>query len=113
MVVLRSAPGAIYSLGSGYFLAMIAFARRQTPSGRCLGVLDCADAPGFALAALAAGAEAVALRTNASVTAKVAAIARSHDALLLDHCPSDSLDPGRARDIRAMVLDRLSGRLPA
>jgi predicted nicotinamide N-methyase len=91
-LVLHSPPGAVHWLGSGYFLAMIDHARRQTPTTNSLAVLDCGAAPGLAIAALRAGAEAVRLDSAPLIQDKVADIASQLGAALFRESPIEILD---------------------
>jgi predicted nicotinamide N-methyase len=79
-------------MGAGYFLAMVDIARRQTPAAHALAVLDCGSAPGLALAALKAGAQAVQLDAATAVLDKIADIAAQLGASLLRNRPTDILD---------------------
>lgn len=110
-LTLLSPPGAVHSLGIGYFLAMIEAARRQTPSSvESLAVLDCDAAPGLALAALRAGAEAVLLTGPPAVLDKVADIAAQLGAALLRERPPDTLDLLDRPDPRAASLAFLAAQ---
>jgi len=91
-LTLHSPPGAARSMGAGYFLAMIDIARRQTPAALTLAVLDCGAAPGLALAALNAGAQAVQLDAAPMVLDKIADIAAQLGATLLRNRPADIID---------------------
>jgi hypothetical protein len=81
-VLLVSASDAAGYLGSGYFLAMIRRARHQVPGAVSIAVLDCGANPGYALAALDSGVQAVRLVAPSPVMAAVAAIARRRRALV-------------------------------
>lgn len=111
-VTLHSAPGAVHSLGVGYFLAMIDAARRRTPEAQSLAVLDCAAAPGFALAALGAGAEAVQLSATSTVLDKIADIAAQSGASLLRDPPAETLDLRGHEDPLAATRAFLAARPP-
>ena len=74
-VTLRSAPDAVSNLGAGVFRAIMEAGRRAYPHVAAHWVLDCGDAPGFALGALRIGIPAVRLRVGAAVLARVADIA--------------------------------------
>ncbi|MDN3564001.1 hypothetical protein ACFQY5_01645 [Paeniroseomonas aquatica] len=74
-VVLLSAPGAAGSLGPGWFQAIVAAARAAHPAVPCRAVLDCADAPGHALAAFRAGIATVVLDPACPAFAAVAGAA--------------------------------------
>lgn len=93
-VTLASPPGAVHSLGTGYFLAMVAAARATVPAARSRALLDCGAAPGLALAALRAGVEAVRVEAAPEVLAKLAEIANRSGAKLVDHWPERILDLG-------------------
>lgn len=54
-VLLLSAEGAAGSAGPGWWREVIAAARAEYPDTDALALLDCGDAPGHAMAALAAG----------------------------------------------------------
>lgn len=58
-VTLTSAPGAGAYAGPGWFKALTDEAKRAVPAAQCDIVLDCGDAPGFALAALQFGLKRV------------------------------------------------------
>jgi len=100
-LTLYSPPDAVHSIGIGYFLAMIEAARRQTPATQSLAVLDCGAAPGLALAALRAGAEAVHLTGSPLVLDKVSDIAAQCGASLLREMPVGTLDLRGHPDPRA------------
>jgi hypothetical protein len=81
--VLLSPEGAAGWLGWPLFAAWIARAVAAVPQARPpRALLDAGDAPGFALAALAAGAREVALAPDAPGFAQVAAAAESCGAVL-------------------------------
>lgn len=92
---LLSPPGAVHSLGTGYFLAMEQAANRRFPGADCQTILDCGEAPGLALEALRAGAPAICLTASTEVLAKVDDIARQHGATLVA-APPDAIDLGTA-----------------
>jgi hypothetical protein len=60
-VLLVSAPGAALYAGAGWWRALIEAATRAYPATPCNDLLDCADAPGRAMAALRAGCSALVL----------------------------------------------------
>jgi len=95
-VTLLSPPEAAKSLGVGMFLAIIAAARAALPEAKSEAVLDCGDAPGLALGALRAGAEAVTLRASPETRAKVADIAGQTGARLIE--PEEAFDLLPAHD---------------
>ncbi|MBW8270055.1 hypothetical protein [Caldovatus aquaticus] len=93
-VTLLSARGAGAYLGPAVFLRLVARAAALNPGVPHLAVLDCADAPGFALAALRAGLRAVVLDPACPAFAAVAAAAAEAGARLLSARP-EALDLGR------------------
>jgi hypothetical protein len=97
-VLLLSAPGAGGFAGAAWFLAVVAAAQRLHPAVRCAAALDCADAPGHALAALHAGAAIIVLDGGCPAFGAVAAAAAEAGATVLPARPA-ALDLGRA-DLR-------------
>jgi hypothetical protein len=81
-VLLRSAEGAAGYAGAAWFQEVVKLAEATYPNADIAASLDCADAPGHALAALRQGLKLVRLRARPAVLAKVAAIARQLDAAL-------------------------------
>lgn len=73
--LLLSAPGAAGYLGAGWFLAVAQAAAAAHPDVLHKAVLDCADAPGHALAALRAGLREVVLDPACPAFAQVSAAA--------------------------------------
>jgi fructose/tagatose bisphosphate aldolase len=90
-VTLRSAPGAAAYLGAQIFREIIETARAEYPGVDAVGVLDCGEDAGFALAALRNGVERVRVDLPAETRARVADIARQHGAAL-DDDPVSALD---------------------
>ncbi|MGE3933905.1 MAG: hypothetical protein AB7F67_11655 [Rhodospirillaceae bacterium] len=74
-VRLMSAAGAGGYAGAAWFAALVDEVRRRCPEARIEATLDCADAPGHALAALRQGVRLVGLRGNRRAVAAVADIA--------------------------------------
>ena len=93
-VLLLSAPGAPGFAGPAWFLALAERAARDRPGARWAAALDCADAPGTALAAIRAGAGLVVLDGACPAFATVAAAAAEAGAMLLAERPA-ALDLGR------------------
>jgi hypothetical protein len=81
-VRIRSAPGAAAYGGAGWFLEMIDIVRAEYPRARIEASLDCADAPGHAMAALRRGAEMIRFRGARATNQKIAALAAAHGASL-------------------------------
>jgi fructose/tagatose bisphosphate aldolase len=90
-VTLRSAPGAAAYLGAQIFREIIETARAEYPEVDAVGILDCGENAGFALAALRHGIERVRVDLPAETRARVADIARQHGGAL-DDDPAPALD---------------------
>ena len=108
-IVLLSPPHAVRSLGAEGWLALIAQARSRVPAAQVQPILDCADAPGLALAALRVGAPAIRLRARPEVQRKVADIAAFHGASLIADDWPDALDLEQTRDPLASARVWLRG----
>ena len=93
-VMLLSAPGAGSFAGPAWFQALVAEAARRRPGVAFAAALDCADAPGAALAALRAGVRIVVLDGACPAFPAVAAAATEADARLLPARPA-AFDLGR------------------
>ena len=81
-VALVSAPGAAAIAGAPWFLRVVALAAADHPNAAWAAVLDCADKPGHALAALRQGAKAIRYTGSKATAAKLAAIAAQYGARL-------------------------------
>lgn len=101
-VLLLSAPGAAGSLGPEGFLALVSAAAAARPGVPHRVALDCADAPGHALAALRSGLELLVL-TPCPGFAAVAAAAEARGATLWTARPE-------ALDLGPIDLDRPGGQ---
>jgi len=75
-VILVSAPGAVRSGGAGWWRALIAQADAAVSDVQASSVLDCADEPGMALAAIREGVEAIAIVAPEATYERLADIAR-------------------------------------
>ena len=96
-VALLSAPAAASNMGAAWFLALVAQAREALEGGALpphWAVLDCGDAPGFALSALRAGARLLVLDPAAPAFPSVAAAAAELGAEVWAERPP-ALDLGR------------------
>jgi hypothetical protein len=94
-LTLVSAPGAGGYAGAAWFAALAAQGQAAFPRVAQRWVLDCADAPGHVLAALRAGVRAVVFTGAADARARLASIAASSGAELLE------VVPGGAPEVRA------------
>ncbi len=81
-VTLYSAEGAAGNAGPGWFRELIEIARSEYPDVSVTAVLDCGDAPGYALAALRAGCPAIHFSGRRLVKAKIRSIAKDTGAVL-------------------------------
>lgn len=90
-VALRSGPGAAAYLGAQIFREIIEAARQEYPGVDAVGVLDCGEDAGFALAALRQGIDRIRVDLPAGTLARVADIARQCGSSL-DDDPASALD---------------------
>lgn len=74
-VTLLSAHGAGVFAGSGWWRALIDAAMAEHPDTTCTDILDCADAPGAAMAALRLGQRRLILSADCPAFAAVSAAA--------------------------------------
>ncbi|MCC6717497.1 MAG: hypothetical protein IT555_06400 [Acetobacteraceae bacterium] len=75
-VTLLSAEGAGVFAGAGWWRALVAQARAAHAATPCDDVLDCADAPGAAMAAIRAGQGTLVLDPACPAFGRIAALAR-------------------------------------
>ncbi len=101
-VTLLSAPGAACYAGAGFWRALVTEARGAHPATPCVDLLDCADAPGRALEALAIGQKGLILLEGTPGFAAVAGAASTCGARLLAAAPPalDLARAGAARHLR-------------
>lgn len=112
-LTLISAPGAATYAGPGWFQEIVAQARATAPDLAISGLLDCADHPGHAMAALRAGAEAIVFTGDDRVAEKLSAIARQKGAIVLPARPpafDPAFDPSGASDRQSECRDWLAQR---
>lgn len=107
-VTLASAPGAAATTGPAWFQEVVAQAAAAFPEVRVDSLLDCADRPGHVLAALRQGLGRVRFTGRKALAAKLAAIARDHDAELVTGALK-ALDLGDAEDPAAACRAWLGG----
>ena len=86
-VTFLSARGAALYAGSGWWRALIGRARGEFPAVAIDDILDCADAAGLAVGALADGQRRIVLDAGAPGWGAVAAIAASLNAEVLTSRP--------------------------
>lgn len=75
-ITLLSAPGAGAYAGALWWRALVAAARAAHPTTDCADILDCADAPGRAMAAIRAGQAILVLDPACPAFPRVASLAR-------------------------------------
>lgn len=75
-ITLLSAPGAGAFAGALWWRELVAQARAAHPATPCTDILDCADAPGRAMAAIRAGQAILVLDPACPAFARVASLAR-------------------------------------
>ena len=104
-VTLLSAPGAALYAGCLWWRELVATARAGHPSVPAADILDCADAPGQALAAIRSGQRALVLSDAIAGFAAVAAIAADQGLTLLAGRPAalDLAEHGARRHLRAWL----------
>lgn len=102
-VELRSAPGAAASLGPLWFQEIVRAIEAEFPDLAVDAVLDCADAPGYALAALRQGLKRIRFTGSPATRGKIAAIARRSGATVETGRPPPALDPAREPDAEAAL----------
>lgn len=79
-LIILSATGAVRSTGAGWWRELVAQACDNAPDHGAEWILDCADEPGMALAALREGVGTIALDAGEPVWSRVAQIAAQCDA---------------------------------
>ena len=104
-VTLLSGPGAALYAGCLWWRALVTQASAAFPATPVQDVLDCADAPGRALAAIRAGQKTLILAFECPGFAAVAQIAASRGLLLLTERPPalDLADPSARRRLQTWL----------
>ena len=102
---LLSAPGAALYAGCMWWRALIGQGRAEFPQVRFNDVLDCADAPGQAMAALRCGQLALVLEPRSPAYAAVTAAATTLGAAVLPTRPPalDLAEAGAERRLLAWL----------
>jgi len=106
-LVLLSAAGAAIFAGPGWWLALMRHAVARHPGLVAADMLDCADAPGLALAALRLGQKSLILDPACPAFAAVAATAAGLGATVRAARPPalDLAERGADRRLRAWLHD--------
>jgi hypothetical protein len=86
-VTLLSPEAAALWLGPGWLVAVAKEAAKAVPGAECRKLLDCADRPDLAQAALRQGTDAILFTGKPRVAAKLADIAAAYGAVLLRQRP--------------------------
>ena len=104
-VTLLSQRGAALFAGCQFWRSLVLQARAAHPNTPVHDVLDCADASGYALAALRIGQHIIVLDPDAPGRDSVAAVARERGDLLLDRPPPalDLRDKSAARRLEGWL----------
>ena len=106
-VLLVSAPGAALNAGPGWFKAVLEQAAAEHPGANFTAALDCAAAPGAALAALRAGFKLVVFDLGHPSAASVLGAAAEAGAEVLgtrlEALDLGTLDPRRRDDQRRLA----------
>ncbi len=106
-VTLLSAPAAASFAGCAWWRALVQAARAEFAAFEWTDILDCGDAPGYAMSALRLGQRAIILDPACPAFAAVEGVAGSLGARLLGQRPS-SLDLA-ARGAERLLLPWLRG----
>ena len=101
-VTLLSAPGAGLAGGCGWWQAMIASARADYPATPCQDILDCADTPGMAMAALRLQQRLLVLSDSVPSFAAVASAAALQGSIVLPRAP-EGLNLALRSDFRRLA----------
>jgi len=110
-VTLVSPAGAAAVAGPAWFAALLGEARRAVPGASFRGVLDCADAAGYALAALRHGVPAIAFDGAPDAAAKLRDIAVQCGAEIIAVDFATALDLRGHSDAAAACRTWLAGRV--
>lgn len=97
-VVLLSPPGAAGYQGIGWWQALVATLRAEFPDAPFTAALDCADCPGWAMAALRLGVEKVLLSGEGPAFQAVREVAEQNGAWGEGRWGNDALDLLGAQD---------------
>lgn len=104
-VTLLSGRGAALYAGEAWWRALVQAAREAAPAADFRDILDCADAPGRAMAALRIGQKALILSATCPAFAAVAACAATLGASVMSDRPPalDLAEPGATRRLDAWL----------
>ncbi len=104
-LTLLSADGAACYAGVAWWQALVRQARAAAPGLRVPDILDCGDAPGYALQALRLGQRTLILRADPRIWQDIAARAEDCGAVLLAEPPLalDLAQPGAQRRLPAWL----------
>jgi hypothetical protein len=97
-VIVASAAGAARAAGPGWWRELVEQASANVPGANATWVLDCADEPGSALAALREGVRCVALECPEPALGRVREIAAKHGGQLVAIARSGALDLALSED---------------
>lgn len=112
-IVLLSPPGGALSAGAAFYAALAHEAAARHPAARFALRVDCADDTGAALGALRIGIPEISCRASRASKARLAALARRHNARLVPMTARtwrDSLDLQGVGDPLEACRERLARR---
>lgn len=95
-ITLVSAPGAVRTGGAGWWRALVSQVRNAVPEADVTSILDCADEPGMALAAIREGVEAIAISASYDTINRLSDIAAQSDVTIR------AIDWARAHDLASV-----------
>lgn len=110
-LLLLSAPGAAHSGGAAWWRDVIEQASAAVPGADARAVLDCANEPGMALAAIREGVEAIALDVEGDTRARIADIAGQAGVAFVSVERAHALDLAWQDDPQA-ACEKLFGTAP-
>lgn len=108
-VILRIPSPVAAGLGADVIGKLFAILRDEIPQAQVTAVVDCADAPGLALALLRRGIDRVRVDGTEETLRRIADIARQGGAAIAGGEPEDGLDLLAAEDPRAACEAWLRG----
>jgi hypothetical protein len=111
-VTIISGPGGGGYGGPAWFKAVVQEAQAEFPDVQVTAILDCGDAPGLVLGAFRAGLKTVRFTGQGETAAKLADIAKAHDAVLITEGVA-TIDLRTQRDAVAACKAWLFGHLHA
>jgi hypothetical protein len=106
-VTLVSAPGAVRTGGAGWWRELVSHVRNTVPHADVTSILDCADEPGMALAAIREGVEAIAISAPDDTLIRLSDVAAQSDVTIRTIDWAQTHDLAGANDPQAMCENLL------